>query len=214
MVGAYPWLKDPRSFLIIVLPKISIDNLLTCSLKQRPNLRPQFNLEFGIVLQVGNDITLGGGKCENISQSPSRSTLDIQFHVISTLLPHPTPMPSFNLRIPKRSSPVFKHCSKNNKGGINLCFWRLKQSNEAKRKIYIWKMDFSSWSSSWCWAFPPGPRYFRLLHHTITSREGVCTCQRPWQQHQCTLFTLGTAPSEPNRTSAPWHLAPPPSAHC
>ena len=62
------------------------------SLKQRPNLRPQFNLEFGIVLQVGNDITLGGGKCENISQSPSRSTLDIQFHVISTLLP-PPPIP-------------------------------------------------------------------------------------------------------------------------
>ena len=26
----------------------------------------------------------------------------------------------------------------------------------------------TSWSSSWCWAFPLGPRYFRLLHHTIT----------------------------------------------
>ena len=57
---------------------------------------------------------------------------------------------------------------------------------------------------------PPGPRYFRLLHHTITSREGVCTCQRPWQWHQCTLFTLGTIPAEHNRTMAPWHLTPTP----
>ena len=69
MVGAYPWLKDPRSFLIIVLPKISIDNLLTCSLKQRPNLRPQFNLGCGLVLKLVNKkITLGGERCEeNIS---------------------------------------------------------------------------------------------------------------------------------------------------
>ena len=87
-------------------------------------------------------------KC--ISKSFLASTLDIQFHVISTLLlPYPTTptninnitttftiiliiilitttttttsihMPYFNPSLPngKRSSPVFKHSSKNNKGG-------------------------------------------------------------------------------------------------
>ena len=84
MVGAYPWLKDPRSFLIIVLSKISIDNLLTCSLKLRPHLRPQLNLGCGLVLNLL--IRRSHWVVRSVKKIyPSWSTLDIQFHVISTL---------------------------------------------------------------------------------------------------------------------------------